>query len=83
VEPVGVLAGGDQQLSGDVGPDTVEGGQVGVDRGDQWGEFGVEFGDLGLEVADAAGESAQGGPGRGSWFGQAGRVGPEGRAGGD
>jgi hypothetical protein len=76
VQPVGVLSGGDQELSGDVGGDPVEGEQAGVDRGDQWFEQGVELGDLDGELLVASGEAAQRdqGGGRGVTGAWAGRV---------
>jgi hypothetical protein len=64
VQASGVVAGGDQQRGGAVGPDAVQAAQ----RRDVAGGEGVELlgeqGDLGVEVLVAAGQAAQGQPGR-------------------
>ena len=59
-DPVGVVAGGDQQLRGGEGPEAGFGEQLGGQLGDQFGEvmFGVV--DLSGEVVDASGEPAEG-----------------------
>jgi hypothetical protein len=64
-QPLGVVAGGDQQLPGGVDPDPGQGDQCGGDRGDQFLELGVELGELGLELLPASGEGPQAGLGRG------------------
>jgi hypothetical protein len=62
-----VVAGGDQQPSGDVGADTEQRVQRGVDLGDQRGDQRVEVVDLGRQPLVAPREGAQrdqGGGGR-------------------
>jgi hypothetical protein len=46
-------------LSRDVGADTVEFQELGVDRCDQWVDIGVEFGDLLGELVVVAGKAAE------------------------
>ncbi len=52
VQPVGIVAGGDQQLPGGVDPDAVDPGQGRCGGGDQDGQVSVEGGDLGVERGD-------------------------------
>jgi hypothetical protein len=69
-EPLGVVAGGDQQLAGGVDPDPRQREQGGRDRGDKFLELGVELVEFALEVLPAPGQGPQGGLGRGRWTGQ-------------
>jgi hypothetical protein len=55
-QPLGVVAGGDQQLAGGVDPDPGQRDQGGGGRGDQDLELVVELGELGLELLPAAGQ---------------------------
>ena len=66
-QPLGVVAGGDQQLPGGVDPDPGQGDQGGRDRGDQVLELGVELVELGLELLPAAGQGPQAGLGGRRW----------------
>jgi hypothetical protein len=59
VQPVGIVAQGGQELSGDFVADAGQGDQAWGGRGDQRAELAVGFGDLGAEVVVAAGEAAQ------------------------
>jgi hypothetical protein len=78
-QPLGVVAGGDQQLPGGVDPDPGQGDQGGGDRADQFLELGVKLGELGLELLPAAGQDPQGGFGGGGGAGD--RSWPQGGAG--
>ena len=69
-EPLGVVAGGDQQLAGGVDPDPGQGQQGRSNSGDQRLELAVELVELGLEVLPAPGQGPQSGLGRGRWTGQ-------------
>ncbi len=68
-ESVGVVAGGDEELSGGVDADAGQGDQVGGHGGDKGGQVAVEVVDLGLEGEPAAGEAAQGSLGGGGRVG--------------
>ena len=78
-EPLGVVAGGDQQLAGGVDPDPGQGEQGGRGRGDQRSEVVVELVEFALELLPAAGEGAQGGLGGGGGAGEG--PGPDGYTG--
>nr|WP_250558545.1 hypothetical protein [Pseudonocardia lacus] len=82
-QPLGVVPGGDQELSGDVGSDPDQRGQGRVDLGDQRGDEGVEIVDLGGELLVAPGECAQRDEGGGGRVPGCGVVGPAGGAGRD
>lgn len=73
---------GDQRLPGDIDVDRMELQHIGIDRGDQRAQIGIEAVDLFAQVAVAAGQEMQrlleGGLGLGKAFG----VGPERGAGG-
>jgi hypothetical protein len=60
-EPLGVVAGGDQQLPRGVDADAGEGDQARGGRGDQFLELGVELVEFGLELLPAPGQGPQGG----------------------
>jgi hypothetical protein len=64
VQASGVVAGGDQQRGGAVGPDAVQAAQRRGVAGGEGVELLGEQGDLGVEVLVAAGQAAQGQPGR-------------------
>jgi hypothetical protein len=55
-QPLGVVAGGDQQLPGGVDPDPRQGQQGGGGRGDQRPELAVELVEFGLELLPAPGQ---------------------------
>ena len=59
VDPVGVVTGGDEELSGDVKADPLEGEQGWGERGDERVEVVVEFGDLDAEGLDPTGDGRQ------------------------
>jgi hypothetical protein len=80
-QPLGVVAGGDQQLPGGVDPDPGQGQQGGGDCADQLLELGVELGEFGLELLPTAGQDPHGGLGGRRSAGE--RPGPQGGAGGD
>lgn len=63
-EPFGVVAGGGEQLAGDVEADTLEGEQDRGKRGDQDVEVVIELGELVVESLDALGDAGQGPLGR-------------------
>ena len=63
MEPVGVVAGGDEELSGGVGADAVQSDEVRGGRGDERFELFVEVVDLGGELLVAAGDLPQRGLG--------------------
>ena len=48
-EPLGVVAGGDEQSGGALDADPEPGQELGGGVGDEWFEDGVEFGGFGLE----------------------------------
>lgn len=58
-EPGSVLAGGDQQLPGDIDANAMELQDIGIDRGDQRARIGIEAVDLLAQVAVAAGQEMQ------------------------
>ena len=60
-QPLGVVAGGDQQLPGGVDPHPRQGDQGGGDRTDQRLELEVEPIEFGLEVLPAPSQGPQGG----------------------
>jgi hypothetical protein len=64
-QPLGVVAGGDQQLASGLDSHPGEGDQGGSGRGDQRLQLGVELVELGLELLPAAGQGPQGGLGGG------------------
>ena len=55
-DPVGVVAGGDEQQGGGVDPDTVEGEQRRGGRGDEGDELAMEAGAVGVDVEHTAAE---------------------------
>jgi hypothetical protein len=59
-DPVGVVAGGDEQHGGGVGADTVEGDKARRGLGNDVVEFVVEAGVVGFDVKDAAAEGLHG-----------------------
>src|SRR5690606_41149719 len=58
-EPLGVVAGGDEQAAGDVGAHAEGGDQGGGDAGHERVEVGVEVADVVAELLVAAGQRAQ------------------------
>jgi hypothetical protein len=54
-----VVAGGDQELTGDVGADPEPGHEAGGGLGDEGVEVGVKVGQFGIEVLPAAGDGPQ------------------------
>jgi hypothetical protein len=78
-QPLGVVAGGDQQLPGGVDPDPGQGHQGGRGRGDQRLELEVEPIEFGLELLPAAGQGPQAGLGRSHWASQSPRPQPRAR----
>ena len=76
-QPLGVVAGGDQQLPGGIDPHPGQRHQGGRDRGDQVLELAVEAIELGLELLPAPAQGPQAGLGRGRRAGQG--PGPHGR----
>jgi hypothetical protein len=78
VQSVGVVAGGDEELSCGVDADAGECDEVGGHGGDEGGQVAVEVVDLGLKSEPAASEAAQGDLGGGGWI--ADRAGSEGGA---
>jgi hypothetical protein len=52
-QPLGVVAGADQQGGAGVDADPAQGDELGRGRGDQAGELPVEVSDLGVEGAEA------------------------------
>jgi hypothetical protein len=75
-EPLGIVAGGDQQLAGGVDPDPGQRDQARGRRHERL-ELGVELVEFGLELPPAPGQGPQGGLGRGRRAGQG--PGPHGR----
>ena len=73
-QPLGIVAGGDQQLAGGLDPDPGQGDQAGATAADQGLELGVELVELGLELLPAASQAPQAGLGGG--VGAAERPGP-------
>jgi hypothetical protein len=77
-QPLGVVAGGDQQLPGGVDPHPRQGDQGGGDRTDQRLELEVEPIEFGLELLPAPSQGPQGGlgggDGAGQWSGSHGRA---------
>ena len=73
VEPVGVVAGGDEQGGGGLGADAVAGDERGGGGGHEGTEDGVDACDLGVEGLDAAGELAERELGRSVGGGRIGR----------
>ena len=59
-DPLGVVAGGDEQQGGGVGADTVEGEQARRGRADEVGELVVEAGAVGVDVEHPAAEGLHG-----------------------
>ncbi len=55
-QPLGVVAGGDQERSGGLGANAGEADQIGRGFGDQRAQHGVELGDLGVDVAHSPGQ---------------------------
>jgi len=69
-QPLGVVAGGDQELASGVDPDPGQGDQRGRDRGDQQLELDVEPVELGLELLPATDQAPQAGLGGRQWASQ-------------
>jgi hypothetical protein len=55
-EPLGIVAGGDQQLAGGVDPDPGQGEQGGGDGGDQGLQLAIEVVELALELLPTPGQ---------------------------
>ena len=66
-QPLGVVAGGNQQLAGGVDPDPGQGEQGGSDGGDQGLQLAIEVVEFGLELLPTPRQGPQGGLGRGRW----------------
>ena len=60
-QPLGIVAGGDQQLPGGVDPDPGQGDQGGRGRADQRLELEVQLVEFGLELLPAPSQAPQGG----------------------
>jgi len=59
-DPVGVVAGGDEQQGGGVGADTLQGQQARGGRCDEPVELAIQAGAVGVDVDDASSEGLHG-----------------------